>query len=116
MLVFELLVLLVLKDATLFFSCATPNLATVIPAMDHIDEKFTSDSINHTKYEVSIQVSLNLRKKTLNRYYNMTDTSEVYWIAMGMFLILLYMFYRYFSVIQFFTLGTSSHISSKQGG
>jgi hypothetical protein len=86
------------------------------PSHDHIDEKLTSDSINHTKYEVSIQVSLNLTKKTLNRYYNMTDALEVYRIAMGMFLILLYMFYRYFIVIQFFTLGTSSHISSKQGG
>ena len=64
--------------------------------MDHINKKLTSDSINHTKYEVSIRASLNLTKKTLNRYYNMTDSSEVYRIAMGMFLILvLYMFYRY---------------------
>jgi hypothetical protein len=62
--------------------------------MDHIDEKLTSDSINHTKYEPSIRASLNLAKKTLNRYYNLTDSSEVYRIAMGMFLILLYMFYR----------------------
>ncbi|KIK14985.1 hypothetical protein PISMIDRAFT_116020, partial [Pisolithus microcarpus 441] len=28
----------ILKDATLFFSCSTPNLMMVIPAMDYIDE------------------------------------------------------------------------------
>ena len=28
----------VLKDATLYFSCSTPNLAMVIPAMDHINQ------------------------------------------------------------------------------
>ena len=73
-----------LKDATLFFSRATPNLATVIPAMDHIDERLTSDSINQAKFEPSIRASLALAKKTLNRYYDLTDSSEVYRIAMGM--------------------------------
>ena len=101
---------------TLFFSCAAPNLATVIPAMDHINEKLTNDSINHTKYKASIWASLNLAKKTLNCYCNMMDSSEVYRIAMGMFLILLYMFYRYLILIQYFTLGTSTYISSKWGG
>ena len=73
-----------LKDATLFFSRATPNLATMILAMDHIDERLTSDSINQAKFEPSIQASLALAKKTLNRYYDLTDSSEVYRIAMGM--------------------------------
>jgi hypothetical protein len=75
----------VLKDATLFFLCATPNLATVIPAMNHIDERLTSNSINRAKFEPSIRVSLALTKKTLNRYYDLTDSSEVYRIAMVMF-------------------------------
>ena len=52
--------------------------------MDHIDEKLTSDAVNHTKYEPSIRASLSLAKKTLNRYYDLTDASEVYRIAMGM--------------------------------
>jgi hypothetical protein len=56
----------------------------VILAMDHIDEKLTSDSINCTKYEPSIQASLSLTKKTLNHYYNLTDASEVHRISMGM--------------------------------
>jgi hypothetical protein len=36
----------IFKDATLFFSRGTPNLATVIPAMDLIDEHLTTESIN----------------------------------------------------------------------
>ncbi len=68
----------------LFFSPATPNLATVIPAMDHVDKKLTSDSINCTKFDQSIQASLSLMKKTLNHYYDLTDASEVYRITMGM--------------------------------
>ncbi|KAF9225172.1 hypothetical protein BS17DRAFT_794829 [Gyrodon lividus] len=57
----------ILKDATLFFSRSTPNLVTVVPAMDHIDQQLTIVS---------------LAKKTLNCYYLLTDSSEVYQIAM----------------------------------
>ncbi|KZP11279.1 hypothetical protein FIBSPDRAFT_962382 [Athelia psychrophila] len=74
-------VLKVLKDATLFFSRGTPNLATVIPAMDHIDSKFATDALNMA-FKPSIHSSLFLAKKTLNRYYDMTDHSEVCHIAM----------------------------------
>ena len=55
----------------------------VIPAMDILDERLTSDSLNRTRFDVSIRVSLGIAKRTLNRYYNMTDSSEVYRIAMG---------------------------------
>jgi hypothetical protein len=74
----------VFKDATLFFSRSTPNLATVIPAMDLIDQRLTTDSIN-PKLSAPIRAALGLAKKTLNRYYTMTDLSEVYRIAMGMY-------------------------------
>ncbi|KAF8867525.1 hypothetical protein BD779DRAFT_1464272 [Infundibulicybe gibba] len=67
--------------ATLYFSRATPNLATVIPAMDHIDRTFTTDALDPA-YEPSIRAALVLGKKTLNRYYHLTDDSEVYRIAM----------------------------------
>jgi hypothetical protein len=72
----------VFKDATLFFSRATPNLATVIPAMDHIDEMLTMSSLN-SMYPPSIRAALSIAKKTSNRYYNVTDQSEVYRIAMS---------------------------------
>ncbi|KAF5382000.1 hypothetical protein D9615_004201 [Tricholomella constricta] len=75
-------VLAIFKDATLFFSRNTPNLATVIPAMDHIDQVMTTASLNHKKFEPAIRAALSLAKKKLNRYYDMTNQSEVYRIAM----------------------------------
>ncbi|KAG1814837.1 hypothetical protein EV424DRAFT_1325867 [Suillus variegatus] len=75
-------VLKILKDATLFFSRSTPNLATVIPAMDLIDARMTTYS-RDTKYSPSIHAAVRLAKKTLDRYYELTDTSEVYRIAMS---------------------------------
>ena len=73
----------ILKHVTLFFSRSTPNLATIIPAMDVIDEQLTNNLLNHTWFDVSICASLVIAKHTLNHYYNMTDWSEVYRIAMG---------------------------------
>jgi len=49
----------------MFFSCSTPNLATVIPAMDIIDEKLTTDSLNCSKFEAPIRAALGLAKKLL---------------------------------------------------
>ncbi|KIK33084.1 hypothetical protein CY34DRAFT_31394, partial [Suillus luteus UH-Slu-Lm8-n1] len=74
-------ILKILKDATLYFSRATPNLATVIPAMDHVDKMLTSYSCNK-KYLPSIRSAVRLAKKTLNRYYQLTDKSHTYRIAM----------------------------------
>ncbi|KIK32214.1 hypothetical protein CY34DRAFT_102008, partial [Suillus luteus UH-Slu-Lm8-n1] len=72
----------ILKDATLFFSCSTPNLATVIPAMDLIDQRMTMYS-RDMKFLLSIHSAIGLAKKTLDQYYQLTDKSEVYRIAMG---------------------------------
>lgn len=72
-----------MKDATLFFSRSTPNLAMVIPAMDHIDQILATQSIDK-ELEPSIRAAVLMGKKTLNRYYDKTDYSEVYRIAMGM--------------------------------
>jgi hypothetical protein len=78
----------IFKDATLFFSRSTPNLATVIPAMDHIDKVLSTQSLVR-RFEPAIRAALSLTKKTLNQYYNLTDNSEVYRIAMGMFSLLM---------------------------
>jgi hypothetical protein len=72
-------------DATSFFSRATPSLATVIPAMDHIDQVLASQCVDR-RYEPCIRAALAMSKKTLNRYYTLTDSSETYRIAMGIFL------------------------------
>ena len=66
----------------LFFSRGTPNLATVIPAMDHIDKVLATTSDSH-RFSLSIRTALVLGKNTINRYYNKTDHSETYRIAMG---------------------------------
>ena len=74
----------VFKDATLFFSRdGIPNLATVIPAMDCIDEVLTTNAIDE-RLSVSIRAALAIGKRTLNRYYCKTALSDVYQIAMGM--------------------------------
>jgi hypothetical protein len=72
----------IFRDATAFFSRGTPNLATIIPAMDHIDSILASQSVSRT-YDAPIRVALAMGKKTLNHYYTLTDASEVYRIAMG---------------------------------
>ncbi|KAF8266786.1 hypothetical protein EI94DRAFT_1583587 [Lactarius quietus] len=75
-------VLKIFKDATLFFSRdGVPNLATMIPAMDHIDEVLATHTTNR-QFSISIQVALTVGKRTLNHYYSKTDFSEVYGIAM----------------------------------
>ena len=51
--------------------------------MDHIDEHLASASISQ-KYDPAIRAALAIGKKTLNRYYDRTDHSELYRIAMGM--------------------------------
>lgn len=70
------------KDATLFFSRATPHLATVIPAMDHIDAHLAT-AIRDLAYSPAIRASLALGKDHLNKYYDMSDDSEVYRISMS---------------------------------
>ncbi|KAF9494257.1 hypothetical protein BDN71DRAFT_1393489, partial [Pleurotus eryngii] len=72
--------LLVFKDTTLFFSWSTPSLPMAIPAMDFIDGKLATFALD-PEYDVSIFTALSLAKRTMNRYYDKTDHSEVYCIA-----------------------------------
>ena len=74
----------IFKDATLFFSRSTPNLATVILAMDHIDEHLTMASLNR-QYSAPVRVALAMGKSVLNKYYSLTDASDLYRVAMGEF-------------------------------
>ncbi len=72
------------KNATAFFSFATPYLAKVIPAMNHIDQHLTTAACNNA-YKPCIQAAITMGKKLLNKYYSYTYHSELYWIAMGGF-------------------------------
>ncbi len=51
--------------------------------MDHIDEHLATAAVGR-QYSLAIKAALAIGKKTLNRYYDKTDHSEVYRIAMGM--------------------------------
>ncbi|KAK0239812.1 hypothetical protein EDD85DRAFT_765935 [Armillaria nabsnona] len=87
----------VLKDATLYFSHSTLNLATVIPAIDHIDNVFTTSSLTKELFTPAIHASLLVAKRTLNWYYSKTDALELYHIA-----IILHPWYKldYFAEVQ----------------
>jgi hypothetical protein len=69
----------------MFFSRGTPNLATVIPAMEHIDKVLTTSSDSSSKFCLAIRAALTIGKGVLNKYYNKTRESDVYRIAMGTF-------------------------------
>lgn len=68
---------------TNYFSRSTPNLSRVIPAIDHVDKHLASAALDK-KFDSSIQAALAIGKKLLNKYYDMTDHSELYRIAMGL--------------------------------
>ncbi|KAF8546938.1 hypothetical protein OG21DRAFT_1370878, partial [Imleria badia] len=75
-------VLQILKDATSYFSRSTPNLAMVIPAMDFIDETFATGMLKQKKLSPAIRAAISMAKQTLNRYYSLTDFSDLYRITM----------------------------------
>ena len=50
--------------------------------MDTIDEVLATNALS-LKYSVAIHAALSVGKKTLNRYYEKTDLSNTYRIAMG---------------------------------
>ncbi len=58
--------------------------------MDHINSKLATDASDN-KYPLSIQAALAVGKKTLNLYYDKTDHSEIFRIAMGMINVLLHL-------------------------
>ncbi|EDR07903.1 uncharacterized protein LACBIDRAFT_327684 [Laccaria bicolor S238N-H82] len=72
----------ILKDCTEYFSRGTLNLATVILAIDHINTTFTNAMKPDSNTHPAIRYGLCLAKKTLNKYYSLTDNAEVYCIAM----------------------------------
>lgn len=91
----------------MFFLQGKPNINAVIPAMDFLDGQLTKAAIN-TAYSNSIQSAIALRKKILNQYYNLTDHSEIYCVAMGMSPEL-HSFYvtKLNELLQYFILNTS---------
>jgi hypothetical protein len=50
--------------------------------MDHIDEHLTTASLNQL-YSPPVCVALAMGKAVLNKYYSLTNTSDMYRAAMG---------------------------------
>ncbi len=58
------------------------TVASVIPAMDKIDQILSSKASAHS-YSPAVKAALQMGKQTLNCYYSRTDESDIYCIAMG---------------------------------
>ena len=88
----------------------------VIPAMDHIDEHLAMAALN-ADYPMPIKAALAIGKKTLNRYYNQTDHSEVFRIAMGMFFFHIQHGFLLINIVsQLYTQDTNSTTSKRLDG
>ncbi|KAJ3765488.1 hypothetical protein FB446DRAFT_619586, partial [Lentinula raphanica] len=74
--------LLILKEVTLFFLQDGTNISAVNPAMDAMDEVFATGILNNEDLSEPIRHALSIGKKTLDKYYSLTDNSELYCIAM----------------------------------
>jgi hypothetical protein len=64
----------------LFFSQDSAGVAAIIPTMDRI----TTNLNNQTGkvYHPSLMAAMKLVRKKMDRYYSLTDSSDVYHIAM----------------------------------
>ena len=51
--------------------------------MDHVDSKLTDATLDEQKYSNAIRVACNFAKRTLNKYYSLTDDTLAYRAAMG---------------------------------
>ena len=51
--------------------------------MEHMSNLLNSYIEDDATFEESIRTALSLAKKTLTKYYNLTDAADTYRIAMG---------------------------------
>ena len=75
----------VFSDATEFFSregSDAPTLTDVIPSMDFVDERLATDAVN-IDLDPAIRVAIGCAKRTINHYYDKSDESAAYRIAMS---------------------------------
>jgi hypothetical protein len=74
--------------------------------MDHIDKVLATNCDSYW-FSLPIHAALVVGKNTMNRYYNKTDQSEVYRIAMSMYSLYSCNTVVLISIEQFFTRDTS---------
>jgi hypothetical protein len=54
--------------------------------MDTIDRAFTTAAMDDEEFCLPIKLGLELGKRIMNKYYNLTDESEIYRVSIGNFL------------------------------
>lgn len=58
--------------------------------MDAIDAAFASGIVDNRELCIPLRYALAVGKKTMNKYYSLTDESHIYRMAMGTCFFLLY--------------------------
>ena len=69
------------KKATVFFSQDLASITAVIPAMDKLDNKMNKQT--KQPLHPTVIFAMKLAKNKMDRYWKITDLSDVYRIAMG---------------------------------
>jgi len=67
--------------------------------MDAIDRAFTTASMDGERFSLPIKVGLEIGKRILNKYYNLTDESEIYRVSISTSRILLLVSFLTLSVL-----------------
>jgi hypothetical protein len=114
-----LMSLQILKEGTEFFSSSTPPVSSVVLVMDTINHAFTTTLMDDNDFSLPIKVALELGKRILNKYYNLTDESEIYQLSISMCTMItapywLTCFYKFF--IQASRPNTSRTINGRKLG
>ena len=55
--------------------------------MDMIDAQLGTKHRQTVQYDYAIRTAMGIAKRTLNKYYELTDNAEAYWVAMSKFFI-----------------------------
>ena len=77
-------ILQIFKTVTLEFSKDMPCIANVIPMIDIMHDNLLV-ACNNKPYSAPIHATLKIEMNLLNKYYSITDNSEIYQIAISMF-------------------------------
>src|SRR6266852_5674764 len=72
------------KKTMLFFSHDNASVASIIPAMDKLNNGLNPHS--KESYHPAIKATMRLARSKMNRYYSITDRSAAYRIAMGTYI------------------------------
>jgi len=54
--------------------------------MNTIDQCFATASLDDTRFSLPLKVALDLGKRIMNKYYDLTDESEIYHVSISKFL------------------------------